>query len=53
MARNKGQSCEKNECFRIALASSRVAVTLKGQIGQTITINYFYVLIKQELRKKA
>ena len=39
MERNKEQSCEKNECFCIALASSPVEVTLKGQIGQTITIN--------------
>ena len=52
MERNKGQSCEKNECFRIALALSRVEVALKGQIGQNITINYLSVLIKQELRKK-
>ena len=39
VARNEGESCEKNDCFCVALALSRVVVSFKGQISKHITMN--------------
>ena len=55
VARNEGQSCEKNECFCIALALRLTVVSFKGQISKhngKLPLWPFYKRTKKHIRTK-